>query len=113
MRRQAGHVLPKSVGGGGFMFRVKAPPVDGITGKVRTEEDAELALTGKPLPSDDDEAALLIPEDEAALLQKKHSPWKRLARLRAFRCLRTLFSYESKSLCEAPEPQTGMFFSLM
>ena len=56
------------------MFRVKAPPVDGITGKVRTEEDAELALTGKPLPSDDDEAALLIPEDEAALLQKQIQP---------------------------------------
>ena len=65
MRRQAGHVLPKSVcGGGGFMFRVKAPPVDGITGKVRTEEDAELAPNGKPLPDEDDEATLLIPEDD-------------------------------------------------
>jgi hypothetical protein len=38
------------------------------------EEDAELALNGKPLPNDDDEAALLIREDEAALLRTELPP---------------------------------------
>ena len=55
-------------------LKLKAPPDDGITGKNPAEEDAELALTGKPLPIDNDEAALLIPEDEAALLPTELPP---------------------------------------
>ena len=54
-------------------LKLKAPPANGIGGKIVAEEGAELALNGLPLPNDDDEAALLIPEDEAALLQKKNT----------------------------------------